>query len=177
MEAVRRLTSHFRAAVPLLLLATGGVETQTPSASSDSGSSDIPVIRKKNYSRFSSVAAAESAPSSQEPSQVFFSMCRPDIVKAGDPVLHERACEVDHSDIKSQRVQKITDYMIQIMRSNAPVYTLSPNAPEYCLSAPQIGIPSTSRVRLLINYYQKVMISWSPKSNSLINGWMIVSFL
>lgn len=89
-------------------------------------------------------AAAPELPSSQEPPQGWFWMSRPDIVKAGDPVLHKRAQEVDLSEIKSQRVQKSIDDMIQMMR----------DASAYSLSLPQIGIPA--RVRLLIII--KVMI-------------------
>lgn len=160
MEAVRRLTWRFCGAAPVLLLASGGVKTQTPSES-DSGSSEIPVTKncttespssqeppqeKKYYSRFRSVAAATESPSSQEPQQDLFWMRKPNIVKAGDPVLHERACEVDLRDIKSERVQKIIDYMIQIMRDASAI----------SLSAPQIGIPS--RVCLLIVINQASMV-------------------
>lgn len=56
----------------------------------------------------------------------------PDTVKAGDPVLHEPAQEVDPSEIKSEKVQKIIDDMIRVMRK----------APGVGLAAPQIGIPS-----------------------------------
>ncbi|XP_047165299.1 peptide deformylase 1A, chloroplastic/mitochondrial-like isoform X2 [Vigna umbellata] len=55
----------------------------------------------------------------------------PKIVKAGEPVLHERAKEVDPSEMKSERVQKIIGDMIRVMRK----------APGVGLAAPQIGIP------------------------------------
>lgn len=55
----------------------------------------------------------------------------PDTVKVGDPVLHEPAQDVDPIEIKSERVQKIIDDMIQVMRK----------APGVGLAAPQIGIP------------------------------------
>lgn len=55
----------------------------------------------------------------------------PDTVKAGDPVLHEPAQEVNPNEIKSERVQKIIDDMIRVMR----------NAPGVGLAAPQIGVP------------------------------------
>jgi len=55
----------------------------------------------------------------------------PDTVKAGDPVLHEPAREVDPSEIKSEKVQKTIDDMIRVMRK----------APGVGLAAPQIGIP------------------------------------
>lgn len=55
----------------------------------------------------------------------------PDIVKAGDPVLHEPAQEVPLEEIGSERIQKIIDDMIKVMRK----------APGVGLAAPQIGIP------------------------------------
>lgn len=55
----------------------------------------------------------------------------PDTVKAGDPVLHEPAREVDPNEIKSEKVQNIIDDMIRVMRK----------APGVGLAAPQIGIP------------------------------------
>jgi peptide deformylase len=65
----------------------------------------------------------------------------PDTVKAGDPVLHEPAQEIDPSEIKSEKVQKIIDDMIRVMRK----------APGVGLAAPQIGIPSrVSSIFLII---------------------------
>ncbi|KAG9146441.1 hypothetical protein Leryth_011725 [Lithospermum erythrorhizon] len=55
----------------------------------------------------------------------------PDITKAGDPVLHEPAQEVRPEDILSERIQKIVDDMIKVMRK----------APGVGLAAPQIGVP------------------------------------
>lgn len=55
----------------------------------------------------------------------------PDIVKAGDPVLHEPAREVTVEEIGSDRIQKIIDDMVKVMRK----------APGVGLAAPQIGIP------------------------------------
>lgn len=55
----------------------------------------------------------------------------PDIVKAGDPVLHEPAHEVRPEEIGSDRVKKIIDDMVQVMRK----------APGVGLAAPQIGVP------------------------------------
>lgn len=55
----------------------------------------------------------------------------PEIVKAGDPVLHEPTQEVPPEDIGSERIQKIIDDMVQVMRK----------APGVGLAAPQIGIP------------------------------------
>ncbi|CAL0322008.1 unnamed protein product [Lupinus luteus] len=55
----------------------------------------------------------------------------PNIVKAGDPVLHQPAREVQPNEIKTERVQNIIDDMIRVMRK----------APGVGLAAPQIGIP------------------------------------
>lgn len=55
----------------------------------------------------------------------------PDIIKAGDPVLHEPARDVDLGEIGSEKIQKIIDDMIMVMRK----------APGVGLAAPQIGIP------------------------------------
>nr|XP_043639341.1 peptide deformylase 1A, chloroplastic/mitochondrial-like [Erigeron canadensis] len=55
----------------------------------------------------------------------------PSIVQAGDPVLHEPAREVMVGEIGSERIQKIIDDMIQVMRRR----------PGVGLAAPQIGIP------------------------------------
>lgn len=55
----------------------------------------------------------------------------PDIVKAGDPVLHEPARDVKVEEIGSDRIQKIIDDMVKVMRK----------APGVGLAAPQIGIP------------------------------------
>lgn len=55
----------------------------------------------------------------------------PEIVQAGDPVLHEPAQEVRPEEIGSERIQKIIGDMVQVMRK----------APGVGLAAPQIGIP------------------------------------
>lgn len=55
----------------------------------------------------------------------------PEIVKAGDPVLHEPARDVPLKEIGSERIQKIIDDMVKVMRT----------APGVGLAAPQIGIP------------------------------------
>ncbi|KAM2957924.1 hypothetical protein FF2_024843 [Malus domestica] len=59
------------------------------------------------------------------------SISMPDIVKAGDPVLHQPARDVEPRDIGSERIQKIIDDMVRVMRK----------APGVGLAAPQIGIP------------------------------------
>lgn len=58
-------------------------------------------------------------------------MVLPDILKAGDPVLHEPAQNVSPEEIGSVRIQKIIDDMVNAMRK----------APGVGLAAPQIGIP------------------------------------
>lgn len=55
----------------------------------------------------------------------------PEIVKAGDPVLHEPAREVAKEEIGSEKIEKIIEDMIAVMRK----------APGVGLAAPQIGIP------------------------------------
>ncbi|KAL3631806.1 Peptide deformylase 1A, chloroplastic/mitochondrial [Castilleja foliolosa] len=73
----------------------------------------------------------------------------PDIVKAGDPVLHEPAQEVRPEEIGSQRVQKIIDDMVKVMKK----------APGVGLAAPQIGIP----LRIIVLEDTKEYISYAPK--------------
>jgi peptide deformylase len=55
----------------------------------------------------------------------------PEIVQAGDPVLHECAAEVAVDEIGSESIQKIIDDMIAVMW----------NAPGCGLAAPQLGVP------------------------------------
>ncbi|XP_028779137.1 peptide deformylase 1A, chloroplastic-like [Neltuma alba] len=73
----------------------------------------------------------------------------PDIVKAGDPVLHEPAQEVNPDEISSERIQKIIDDMIKVMRK----------APGVGLAAPQIGIP----LRIIVLEDTTEYISYAPK--------------
>ncbi|KNA10561.1 hypothetical protein SOVF_143200 [Spinacia oleracea] len=73
----------------------------------------------------------------------------PDLVKAGDPVLHEAAREVDPKDIGSEKIQKIIDDMIGVMRM----------APGVGLAAPQIGIP----LKIIVLEDTKEFISYAPK--------------
>ncbi|XP_031286210.1 peptide deformylase 1A, chloroplastic-like [Pistacia vera] len=73
----------------------------------------------------------------------------PEIVKAGDPVLHEPAREVDLEEIGSERIQKIIDNMVKAMRS----------APGVGLAAPQIGIP----LRIIVLEDTREYISYQPK--------------
>uniref|UniRef100_A0A2P2JG28 Peptide deformylase n=1 Tax=Rhizophora mucronata TaxID=61149 RepID=A0A2P2JG28_RHIMU len=73
----------------------------------------------------------------------------PDIVKAGDPVLHEPAREVDPEEIGSERIQKMIDDMVRVMRA----------APGVGLAAPQIGIP----LRIIVLEDTREFISYAPK--------------
>ncbi|XP_050233636.1 peptide deformylase 1A, chloroplastic/mitochondrial [Mercurialis annua] len=76
----------------------------------------------------------------------------PDIVKAGDPVLHEPAREVDPEEIGSEKIQKIVDDMVKVMRM----------APGVGLAAPQIGIP----LRIIVLEDTKEYISYGPKEET-----------
>ncbi|KAL4290682.1 hypothetical protein GQ457_14G005620 [Hibiscus cannabinus] len=73
----------------------------------------------------------------------------PEIVKAGDPVLHEPAREIDPNEIGSERIQKIIDDMVRVMRM----------APGVGLAAPQIGIP----LRIIVLEDTAEYISYAPK--------------
>lgn len=73
----------------------------------------------------------------------------PDLVKAGDPVLHEPAREVDPNEVGSERIQKIIDDMVRVMR----------NAPGVGLAAPQIGIP----LKIIVLEDTEEYISYAPK--------------
>lgn len=74
----------------------------------------------------------------------------PEIVKVGDPVLHEPAREVMPDDIRSDRIQKIIDDMVSTMRK----------APGVGLAAPQIGIP----LKIVVLEDTKEYISYAPKN-------------
>ncbi|XVF24814.1 hypothetical protein REPUB_Repub13aG0160300 [Reevesia pubescens] len=76
----------------------------------------------------------------------------PEIVKAGDPVLHEPAKYVDPDEIESERIQKIIDDMVRVMRM----------APGVGLAAPQIGIP----LRIIVLEDTAEYISYAPKEET-----------
>ncbi|KAK9282008.1 hypothetical protein L1049_004919 [Liquidambar formosana] len=76
----------------------------------------------------------------------------PDIVKAGDPVLHEPAREVAPDEIGSDRIQNIIDDMVKVMRT----------APGVGLAAPQIGIP----LKIIVLEDTKEYISYAPKEET-----------
>lgn len=73
----------------------------------------------------------------------------PDVVQAGDPVLHEPAQDVEPEEIGSERIQKIIDDMVKVMRKG----------PGVGLAAPQIGIP----LRIIVLEDTKQYISYQPK--------------
>ncbi|PON50965.1 Formylmethionine deformylase [Parasponia andersonii] len=75
-----------------------------------------------------------------------------DIVKAGDPVLHEPAKKVEPGEIGSERIQKIVDDMVMAMR----------NAPGVGLAAPQIGVP----LRIIVLEDTKEYIGYAPKEET-----------
>ncbi|KAH7866340.1 hypothetical protein Vadar_019097 [Vaccinium darrowii] len=77
---------------------------------------------------------------------------QPETVKAGDPVLHEPAREVPQEEIGSERIQKIIDDMVKVMRK----------APGVGLAAPQIGIP----LKIIVLEDTKEYISYAPKEET-----------
>ncbi|XP_021298591.1 peptide deformylase 1A, chloroplastic [Herrania umbratica] len=76
----------------------------------------------------------------------------PEIVKAGDPVMHEPAREIDPDEIGSVRIQKIIDDMVRVMRM----------APGVGLAAPQIGVP----LRIIVLEDTTEYISYAPKEET-----------
>lgn len=76
----------------------------------------------------------------------------PDIVKAGDPVLHEPAQDVPIHEIGSPKIQNIIDDMIRVMR----------NAPGVGLAAPQIGIP----LKIIVLEDTDEYIGYAPKEET-----------
>ncbi|KAK1259311.1 hypothetical protein QJS04_geneDACA020078 [Acorus gramineus] len=73
----------------------------------------------------------------------------PEIVEAGDPVLHEAAREVEIDEIGSERVEKVIDDMIAAMRKG----------PGVGLAAPQIGVP----LKIIVLEDTKEYISYASK--------------
>ncbi|KAI3966077.1 hypothetical protein MKW92_040614 [Papaver armeniacum] len=75
----------------------------------------------------------------------------PEIVKAGDPVLHEPARDVSVDEIGSEKIERIIDNMIKVMRQ----------APGVGLAAPQIGIP----LKIIVLEDTKEYIGYAPKQD------------
>ncbi|GLJ05555.1 hypothetical protein SUGI_0020160 [Cryptomeria japonica] len=73
----------------------------------------------------------------------------PEIVQAGDPVLHEPTGEVLPEEIGTERIQKIIDDMVAVMRA----------APGVGIAAPQIGVP----LQIIALEDTKEYISYAPK--------------
>ncbi|KAK9141674.1 hypothetical protein Syun_011074 [Stephania yunnanensis] len=73
----------------------------------------------------------------------------PEIVKAGDPVLHEAARDVAVDEIGSEKIERIIEDMIRVMR----------NAPGVGLAAPQIGVP----LKIIVLEDTKEYISYQPR--------------
>lgn len=140
MKAVRRLAFRFPVIPAAILVFQNSVVAPTAS----SGTQEITCLKGLNSHCYYSARAGsgwyEGFSGNRKGTKL------PNIVKAGDSVLHERAREVDHSEMKSERVQNIIDDMIQVMRK----------APGVGLAAPQIGIPlrvcSFSLSSLLTNF-------------------------
>ncbi|ONK59538.1 uncharacterized protein A4U43_C08F7450 [Asparagus officinalis] len=105
--------------------------------------------RERQYKRPPSKVSPSSAWFSGFGSNKKTAEVLPEIVKAGDPVLHEPASEVPIEEIGSERVQKIVDDMIGVMR----------RGPGVGLAAPQIGIP----LRIIVLEDTKEYISYAPK--------------
>ncbi|EPS65471.1 hypothetical protein M569_09306, partial [Genlisea aurea] len=76
----------------------------------------------------------------------------PEIVKAGDPVLHEPAEDVPPEDVGSEKIQKIIDDMVVVMRKG----------PGVGLAAPQIGIP----LKIIVLEDTKEYISYVSKQEA-----------
>ncbi|KAJ0458821.1 putative peptide deformylase [Helianthus annuus] len=77
----------------------------------------------------------------------------PRILQAGHPVLHEPAREVTVEEIGSDRVQKIIDDMVQVMRRR----------PGVGLAAPQIGIP----LKIIVVEDLKEYIAEAPEEENI----------
>jgi len=122
MEAARRLVWRLRS-LPMPVLSNGVVSLSSPSCNTK-----IQLLNTK-FSKFGSTLSSPSSSVTALPRKTMNKL--PYIVKAGDPVLHEPARDVDHSEIKSDKIQKIIDEMILVMRT----------APGVGVAAPQIGIP------------------------------------
>ncbi|KAK9078271.1 hypothetical protein SSX86_002328 [Deinandra increscens subsp. villosa] len=75
----------------------------------------------------------------------------PEIVKAGDPVLHEPARKVRPEEIGSDRIQKIIDDMVKAMRG----------APGVGLAAPQIGVA----LKIIVLEDTEEYIGYAPKED------------
>lgn len=145
MEAARRLVWRLRS-FPMPVLSNG---VASLSSSFSSCNTKIELFNTK-FSKFGSTL---SSPSSSETALLRKTVNKlPYIVKAGDPVLHEPAREVDHCEIKSDKIQNIIDDMILVMRK----------APGVGVAAPQIGIP----LRIIVLEDKEEYISYNTEEET-----------
>lgn len=85
----------------------------------------------------------------------------PEIVQAGDPVLHEPAVAVDPSEIETPELERIIDEMVEVMRQ----------APGVGLAAPQIGInKQVSSCFCKTSESERLWKSAAPADLSFISG-------
>ncbi|XP_042387133.1 peptide deformylase 1A, chloroplastic/mitochondrial-like [Zingiber officinale] len=112
----------------------GEVGTQSP----------LPELKKRTFNRVSAASWLPGFGTKKEKAPL------PEIVKAGDPVLHEPAGEVSVQEIGSEKIQKIIDDMIACMRK----------VPGVGLAAPQIGVP----LKIIVLEDTKEYISYAPKN-------------
>ncbi|KAG6502557.1 peptide deformylase 1A, chloroplastic/mitochondrial-like [Zingiber officinale] len=112
----------------------GEVGTQSP----------LPELKKRTFTRVSAASWLPGFGTKKEKAPL------PEIVKAGDPVLHEPAGEVSVQEIGSEKLQKIIDDMIACMRK----------VPGVGLAAPQIGVP----LKIIVLEDTKEYISYAPKN-------------
>ncbi|CAK8535693.1 unnamed protein product [Lathyrus sativus] len=141
MAAAPRVVSRLRV-VPLLVLSNGA-----GTSSSSSCNTEIPPLSTKCL-RFCSSSSSEKTSLWWNKS----SNKLPHIVKAGEPVLHEPARQVDPNEIKSDKIQNIIDDMIHVMRK----------APGVGLAAPQIGIP----LRIIVLEDKEEYISYNTEEET-----------
>ncbi|CAJ2661353.1 peptide deformylase 1A, chloroplastic-like [Trifolium pratense] len=148
MAAARRLLSRMRV-IPLPA-AVGAADSVTLAggayACNCRCNSKIPALNTK-YSRLSSSSISSSLWRRNKIDQKL-----PLIVKAGDPVLHEPALDIDPNEIKSEKIQKIIDEMILVMRKS----------PGVGLAAPQIGIP----LRIIVLEDKEEYISYNTEEET-----------
>ncbi|KAI3891161.1 hypothetical protein MKW98_007466 [Papaver atlanticum] len=104
------------------------------------------LITSKPFSSSSSTKAGWLLGITGEKKQIL-----PEIVKAGDPVLHEPARDVSVDEIGSEKIERIIDNMIKVMRQ----------APGVGLAAPQIGIP----LKIIVLEDTKEYIGYAPKQD------------
>ncbi|KAI3671533.1 hypothetical protein L1987_87271 [Smallanthus sonchifolius] len=141
MEVIRRLSQHFPSKPKLLageFVKRGRITPFLHSKNLILRSQYKPFLNPKSY-QFNHAVSRGFSPSTVRTPASWLSglgkkkkvMDLPSIVQAGDPVLHEPAREVSVEEIGSDRIQKIIDDMVQVMRRR----------PGSGLAAPQIGIP------------------------------------